>query len=186
MSSKEDHLGHQKNVIVHLFCVTVAGVTVGCRKISIYRQFPSKGCKASNSPIQTFCHPVKMRGKRNGARVLQIQNWFQEIQASRQCRGRQPRNFDFLKLTLNAHWDGLKVWRMCHPDAVLEWWKDFIEKNQMEVAHDTLKQQVWILLKGKITCVAGQLTSTTKSIGVIWDFQLHQGCSNCFRPTRSH
>ena len=99
MSSKEDHLGHQKNVIVHLFCVTVAGVTVGCRKISIYRQFPSKGCKASNSPIQTFCHPVKMRGKRNGARVLQIQNWFQESQVGRQCKGRQPRNFDFLQLT---------------------------------------------------------------------------------------
>ena len=29
----------------------------------------------------------------NGARVLQIQNWFQESQAGRQCKGRQPRIF---------------------------------------------------------------------------------------------
>ena len=45
-----------------------------------------------------------MRGKRNGARVLQIQNWFQESQAGRQGKDRQPRNFDFLQLTLNAQW----------------------------------------------------------------------------------
>ena len=39
----------------------------------------------------------------NGAQVLQIQNWFQESQAGRQCKGRQPGNFDFLQLTLNVH-----------------------------------------------------------------------------------
>ena len=35
----------------------------------------------------------------------QIQNWFQESQAGRQCKGRQPRNFYFLQLMLNAHFN---------------------------------------------------------------------------------
>ena len=39
----------------------------------------------------------------------QIQNWFQESQASRQYKGRQPRNFDLLQLTFNAHCIALKV-----------------------------------------------------------------------------
>ena len=43
----------------------------------------------------------------NGARVLQIQNWFYRKSKGRQCKGRQPRNFDFLQLMLNAHWIGL-------------------------------------------------------------------------------
>ena len=44
-----------------------------------------------------------------GARDLQIQNWFQESQAGRQSKGRQPRNFDFLQLMLDAHWWNLEV-----------------------------------------------------------------------------
>ena len=38
--------------------------------------------------------------KANGAQVLQIQNLFQESQ-----EGRQPKKFDFLQLTLNAHFE---------------------------------------------------------------------------------
>ena len=35
----------------------------------------------------------------NGARVLKIQNWFEESQAGKQCKGTQTRSFDFLQLT---------------------------------------------------------------------------------------
>ena len=47
---------------------------------------------------------VKESNRENGARVLQIQNWFHRKSKGRQCKGRQPRNFDFLQLTLIAHW----------------------------------------------------------------------------------
>ena len=39
----------------------------------------------------------------NGARVLQIQNWFHRKSRGRQCKDRQARNFDFLQLMLNAY-----------------------------------------------------------------------------------
>ena len=47
-------------------------------------------------------------GYGNGARVLQIQDWFHRKSKGRQCKGRQPRNFDFLQLMLNAHSSGGK------------------------------------------------------------------------------
>ena len=34
---------------------------------------------------------------------MQIQYWFHRKSKGRQCKGRRPRNFDFLQLILNAH-----------------------------------------------------------------------------------
>ena len=41
----------------------------------------------------------------NGAQVFQIQTLCQESQADRQCKGRQPRNFDFLRSLLGTIYD---------------------------------------------------------------------------------
>ena len=46
----------------------------------------------------------------NGAQVLQVQNWFQESHAGRQCKGSRHRSSDFLQLKLNAHC--AKMWKM--------------------------------------------------------------------------
>ena len=66
----------------------------------------------------------------NGARVLQIQNWFYRKSKGRQCKGRQPRNFDFLQLMLNAH------------SAMIGEMKIFAENIKRECLHALLESRV--------------------------------------------
>ena len=79
------------------------------------RSLPFDACQAclclppSQQTELQFVSNMCLRTK-NGAQVLQVQNWFQESHAGRQCKGSRHRSSDFLQLKLNAHC--AKMWKM--------------------------------------------------------------------------